>query len=201
MVERKSSLNKNAVLQALITNIRKAESDPYSDDSVNYSNIADHHATLAKNLGATDFELSNAYLFAIPEEDRQDLFEVYCEKLWHDKDFKSFEELHHWTTDMITLRKKYNLKDPLEPEIKPTKKKESEKTLSEIFAADKYRQSLMELYCERLRNDDSFESLEELKEWAGEMLKIRNKYKLDDPLKIENKRKPIRRRFRPFASN
>ena len=188
MNERRTGLDKYAVLKALSTKIRSLETDPDSANSETDSGIADSYASLAKEMGATEFELADAYFSGIPEkENRQDLLDVYCEKLWHDKSFESFDELVDWSKDMIRLRNKYKLRDSLEPEMRSAKKNEDQQNISAAFRKEKDRQSLFDLYSFRLQEDESFESFEELEKWAGEMVKIRNKYNLKDTFTQEKK--------------
>jgi hypothetical protein len=114
MNERKSGFDKNAVLKALSDSVKKADSLPEGEERDAYDVLADRYFNLAEEMGATNFEITDAYFSATEQENRQGLFDTYCQQLWVSCDeFGSYEELRDWADDMIKIRDKYKLQDTL----------------------------------------------------------------------------------------
>ncbi|OGM08505.1 hypothetical protein A2Z67_02125 [Candidatus Woesebacteria bacterium RBG_13_36_22] len=136
MIEKKSGLSKNDILNALSLSIKRCESASNDDESGIYVDLMNKYTLLAKDMGATEFEITDAWFSGKREEDRQNLFEVYCEKLWHyNEDFESFEDLKKWTEVMIKIRDKYNLADPLKIENELKNGDKNSKKYPDIISA------------------------------------------------------------------
>jgi hypothetical protein len=116
MNERKSFFSKRDALRSLRINLIKAE---FSSDHISKSAfeiLADKNESLAREVGATNFEIADVYFSAMPKELRQNLLSVYCKRPWYENgNFESLEEVISWAKDMKKIREKYKLKDPLKP--------------------------------------------------------------------------------------
>jgi hypothetical protein len=117
MGERKSFFSKRDALRSLRINLVEAK---FSTDRVSQSTfevLADKNESLAREMGATDFEIADVYFSATPKETRQDLLSTYCGRLrYNPESFDSFEKLIEWGKDMKRIQVKYKLRDPLKPE-------------------------------------------------------------------------------------
>lgn len=113
MGERENKLSKENVLKTFSRSVKRAWRLLDGKDNNTFESLAEGFADLAKDLGATDFELADAYLAGVSVKNRQDLFEVYCEKIGQENQFTSLEDVRRWADDMVKIRDKYNLKDPL----------------------------------------------------------------------------------------
>ncbi len=187
MSERGKGLSKEYILRQLIKYVALDQEDLYGSESEIYSDSVDTYASLASASGPTDYEISEAYFLGMSKEDRRDLLGVYCEKFWHDKDYKSLDELNLWTENMIKLRDRFYLEDPLEESAQKPGTKVEDLKLSDAFEKDGDRQGLFDLYTLKIKEDDSFPTLDELKKWTTEMLKIKVRYHLEDPLEQQEK--------------
>jgi hypothetical protein len=117
MSERKSFFSKSDVLRSLRINLVKAKFSTDRASQSTFEVLADKNEFLAREMGATDFEITDTYFSATPKEGRQNLLSTYCGRLWYDtKSFDSFEKLIDWAKDMKKIRDKYKLRDPLKPE-------------------------------------------------------------------------------------
>ena len=187
MPEREKGLSKKYILSQLIKYVALDWKGLYGPESEIYSHKMNTYSSLASASGATEYEISEAYFLGISEEDRQSLLGVYCEKFWHDKDYESLDELNLWTKDMIKLRDRFHLEDPLEESAEGPEIKVEDLKLSDVFEKVGDRQGLFDLYTLKFKEDVSFPTLDELKKWTTEMLKIKLKYRLEDPLEQREK--------------
>lgn len=117
MSERKSFFSKKDALRSLRINLVEAKFSTDRAGQSAFEVLADKNESLAREMGATDFEIADVYFSATPKEDRQNLLSTYCGRLWYNtQSFDSLEKLAEWTGDMKKIRDKYKLTDPLKPE-------------------------------------------------------------------------------------